>query len=480
MKHSLTKAAAFLLCVLTLALAVPAFAFPSTGNVLVSTSVYTAPNGAQVIGTMGNGQVQLLGQEGNYYKIAVGTGGYDFGYIDVNAVSVNQSTTMTVSGSGANGATATPAPQSTGTPGYITGVKNDAPMRAEASKSSTLVANVPANSAVNILGTSGDYTQISTASGQTGYVLSKYVATGTPSASSGSSAGASSDTIMLEAPVVMASTAKTIYLRKTPTASTKSANLVKKLTGMKGKAVTVLGSAGTEYYYVTANGYTGYAKSADLAPAAVGAAAQVSYATGDKAQDKWGEVVKIDGTNIGSAYGKLYDNNIYCNGMNSKGTDFYYNAYSGKKNYFYMFSPQNAGVHVLMSHNMQSSKTGGHYLHHVQNAWLGKSKCEKGCSIDPAAKTSTFYINYANHTAWQLVAFFEGSSSMRDTFAQNYGATGAQKGALISKFLGYSTSEYKGAVIGSAAETDDVMVFITCGDKGSKGGTFLCMLLKGA
>lgn len=476
MKKVLKRITAVALCALMLAFAVPVLAFPSTGTVTISTSIFSASNGAQAIATLGSGQVQILDQEGNYYKIAVGQGGYDFGYIATSAVTLDSSSTGTTTPVTTD-TSATP----TGNPGYITGVKNDAPLRSEPSKSGTLIENVRLNSTVSILGTSGDYTQVATAAGNTGYILSKYVASGTPTAASYSAgAAAGADTVMLEAPVTMVSTAKTIYMRKTPTSSTKSANLVKKLTSMKGKAVSVLGSAGTEYLYASYDGYTGYVKAADLAPAATGAAAQMSYATGDKAQDKWGEIVKIDGTNIGSAYGKLYDNNIYCNGMNSKGSDFYYNAYSGKKNYFYMFSPQNAGVHVLMSHNMQSSKTGGHYLHHVQNAWLGKSKCEKGCSIDSAAKTSTFYITYANHTQWQLVAFFEGSASMRNTFAQNYGATGAQKASLISQFLGYSTSTYKGAVVGSAAETDDIMVFITCGDKGSKGGTFLCMLLKGA
>lgn len=478
MKHSLNRIIAAALCALTLVFAVPALAFPSMGTVIVSTPIYASVDGTATNMTLNNGQVQILGQEGNYYKITVGQNGYDYGYIPTNVVTVDTGTTTTTTTAG--GTTPSSSTTPAGTPGYITGVKNDAPLRSEPSKSGALLENVTVNSTVSILGYSGDYTQVATASGKTGYILSKYVASGSAGSSSSSGSAASADTVMLEAPVTMVSIAKTIYLRKTPSSSTKSANLVKKLTGMKGKAVQVLGSAGSEYLYVSANGYTGYAKSVDLTPAATGAAAQASYATGDKAQDKWGEIVKIDGTNIGSAYGKLYDNNIYCNGLNSKGSDFYYNAYSGKKNYFYMFSPQNAGVHVLMSHNMQSSKTGGHYLHHVQNAWLGKSKCEKGCSIDSAAKTSTFYITYANHTQWQLVAFFEGSAAMRNTFAQNYTATGAQKASLISQFLGYSTSAYKGAVIGSAAETDDIMVFITCGDKGSKGGTFLCMLLKGA
>ena len=68
-----------------------------------------------------------------------------------------------------------------------------------------------------------------------------------------------------------------------------------------------------------------------------------SYATvtGTSA-DRWGTIVQIPGTKIGSAYGKLYDNSIYCNGLNSKQTDYYYNTYSGSKNYFFSLVPQNA------------------------------------------------------------------------------------------------------------------------------------------
>jgi len=301
------------------------------------------------------------------------------------------------------------------------------------------------------------------------------VAGGTPGSSSAGSSASGAGATMFEKPLQMASKDKTIYMRKTPTSSTKSKDLVKKLTGVKGHVFDILGHAG-QFYYASYSGYTGYVKAADFVTYTPGATANL--ATGDKSKDKWGEMVKIEGTNIGSAYGQLYDNNIYCNGLNSKG-EYYYNDYNGKKNYFYMLSPQNAPVAVLMSHNMRSSLTGGHYLHHVQNAWLGVSKCEsckKSCSN---AKTSIFHISYEKHTQWQLIGFFEGSASMRDYTAVNYGVTGAAKKAWIDTYLSYCTSKYKGAVLGSATENDDVMSFITCGDKGSAGGTFLCMLLKG-
>ncbi len=462
MKTTLKRILSILLCALTLLAAVPALA--ATGTAAAGTKVYVGASTAQEMGTISTaGQVTILGESGDFYQISANGG---TGYVLKSMVTPDSSGTTTTASSPA----ATPAANA----GYVTGVKNDAPLRAEASKSSTLVENVPANSSLLILSTSGDYTQVTTAAGNTGFILSKYVGYGTPSAPA---AASNASDVMLETPQDMVSVAKTIYMRKTPDKSTKSSNVVKKLSGVKGHVFKVIGTNGSTWYKATYGEYTGYVLMTDLAsPSAAGAAAG-SYATGDKSKDKWGEIVKIDGTNIGTAYGKLYDNNIYCNGLNSKG-EYYYNAYSGKKNYFYMLSPQGAPIHVLMSHNMQSSKTGGHYLHHVQNAWLGTAKCEKCKGACSNAKTSIFYINYNGKTQWQLIGFFEGNATMRNYAAVNFGLTGSAKKGWIDTFLSYCTSKYKGAVLGSAADTDDVMSFITCGDNGSKGGTYLCMLLK--
>ncbi len=471
MKQKLYRVLAGALCALTLFAAVPAFALPTSGTVASGTTIYAGASEAQVLGTLSYGQVQILGQSGNFYQISVGG---TTGYVLVNAITPDSTSTSTTTTTN----TTTTNTVSGAAAGYITNCDSNVNMRASASKSSDKVGTVNKNEAVSIIIVEGDYTKITTASGVSGYVLSKYVASGTPGASSASGAAVSSETAMLPNAMPMVSISKTIYMRKTSDTSTKSKNLVKKLSSMKGKVFTVLGTVGSEQYYATYGEYTGYVKSADFTTAAAAGTMTASYATGDKAKDRWGEIVKIDGTNIGSAYNKLYDNSIYCNGLNSK-NQYYYNDYNGKKNYFYMLSSQNAPIAVLMSHNMQSSKTGGHYLHHVQNAWLGVAKCEKCKENCSGAKTSTFYISYEKHTQWQLIGFFEGNASMRDYAAVNYGLTGSAKKAWIDKILSYCTSSYKGAALGTAADTDDVMMFITCGDKGSKGGTFLCMLLKG-
>lgn len=464
MKKTMKRILSAALCALTLLAAIPAFA--ATGTAAAGTKVYVGASTAQEMGTINTaGQVTILGESGDFYQISASGG---TGYVLKSMVTPDASGTTTTT---AATPTATPAANA----GYVTGVKNDAPLRAEASKSSTLLENAPLHSALVILSTSGDYTQVTTAAGNTGFILSKYVAYGTPSAPA---AASNANDVMLETPQQMVSVAKTIYMRKTPDKSTKSSNVVKKLSGVKGHVFNVIGTNGSTWYKATYGEYTGYVLMVDLAsPSATGTLSAGSYATGDKAKDKWGEIVKIDGTNIGTAFGKLYDNSIYCNGLNKK-NEYYYNGYDGRKNYFYMLSPQGAPIHVLMSHNMQSSKTGGHYLHHVQNAWLGVSKCEKCKESCANAKTSIFYINYDGKTQWQLIGFFEGNASMRNYAAVNFGLTGAAKKGWIDTFLSYCTSKYKGAVLGSAADTDDVMSFITCGDNGSKGGTYLCMLLK--
>ncbi len=471
MKQKLHRILAAALCALTLLAAVPVLAIPTSGTIMTPTTVYTGASEAQVLGTVTSGQVQILGQEGNFYKISVGG---TTGYVLISTISADNTAATTTTTTGTTTTQTVPG----GTPGYITNCDSNVNMRAAASKDSQKLGSVNKNEAVSILQNEGEYTKITTSAGVTGYVLSKYVASGTPSAGASAAGGASAaSATMLEKPISMVSISKNIYMRKTTDTSTKSKNLVKKISSAKGKVFTILGTVGSEQFYATYGEYTGYVKATDFTTVSA-TAVTASYATGDKSKDKWGEIVKIDGTNIGSAYGKLYDNSIYCNGLDSK-NQYYYNAYSGKKNYFYMLSPQNAPIAVLMSHNMQSSKTGGHYLHHVQNAWRGVAKCEKCKESCAGAKTSVFQISYEKHTQWQLIGFFEGNASMRDYTAVNFGLTGPNKQAWIDKYLSYCTSQYKGAVLGSATEADDVMSFITCGDNGSKGGTFLCMLLKG-
>ena len=279
----------------------------------------------------------------------------------------------------------------------------------------------------------------------------------------------------------------------------------------KGSTVTILEQT-NGWYKVTYKSYTGYL-SADYvrvvgggasAPGSAGSTGGVNtpgstgnnvgsvssngtkYAkyTGTSA-DIWGSM-SVAGTNI--------NDNIYCNAVNNKG-QFVYNAYSSSKNNLYAFSYLTDPIAVIYGHNMrkvakkQTTNLGLHELHHVQNAWLGKAKCEacgRSCS---GAKTSTFNINYNGSSSWTLVGFFELSNSTMSSAAQrkkiqtyasfNSTLTGSAKQQWVDTMMSYCNSKYLGATLGSISGSDKVMVIITCADKSGSKNQSMYMILKG-
>ena len=201
--------------------------------------------------------------------------------------------------------------------------------------------------------------------------------------------------------------------------------------------------------------------------------------------DIWGSM-SVAGTNI--------NDNIYCNAVNNKG-QFVYNAYSSSKNNLYALSYLTDPIAVIYGHNMrkvakkQTTNLGLHELHHVQNAWLGKDKCEacgRSCS---GAKTSTFNINYNGSSSWTLVGFFELSNSTMSSAAQrkkiqtyasfNSTLTGSAKQQWVDTMMSYCNSKYLGATLGSISGSDKVMVIITCADKSGSKNQSMYMILKG-
>ena len=279
----------------------------------------------------------------------------------------------------------------------------------------------------------------------------------------------------------------------------------------KGSTVTILEQT-NGWYKVTYKSYTGYL-SADYvrvvgggasAPGSAGSTGGVNtpgstgnnvgsvssngtqYAkyTGTSA-DIWGSM-SVAGTNI--------SDNIYCNAVNNKG-QFVYNAYSSSKNNLYALSYLTDPIAVIYGHNMrkvakkQTTNLGLHELHHVQNAWLGKDKCEycgRSCS---GAKTSTFNINYNGSSSWTLVGFFELSNSTMSSAAQrkkiqtyasfNSTLTGSAKQQWVDTMMSYCNSKYLGATLGSISGSDKVMVIITCADKSGSKNQSMYMILKG-
>ena len=282
----------------------------------------------------------------------------------------------------------------------------------------------------------------------------------------------------------------------------------------KGATVTLLEytSSDNGWYKVIYGSYTGYL-SADYvrvvgggasAPGSAGSTGGVNtpgstgnnvgsvssngtkYAkyTGTSA-DIWGSM-SVAGTNI--------NDNIYCNAVNNKG-QFVYNAYSSSKNNLYALSYLTDPIAVIYGHNMrkvakkQTTNLGLHELHHVQNAWLGKAKCEycgRSCS---GAKTSTFDINYNGSSSWTLVGFFELSNSTMSSAAQrkkiqtyasfNSTLTGSAKQQWVDTMMSYCNSKYLGATLGSISGSDKVMVIITCADKSGSKNQSMYMILKG-
>ena len=279
----------------------------------------------------------------------------------------------------------------------------------------------------------------------------------------------------------------------------------------KGSTVTILEQT-NGWYKVTYKSYTGYL-SADYvrvvgggasAPGSAGSTGGVNtpgstgnnvgsvssngtkYAkyTGTSA-DIWGSM-SVAGTNI--------NDNIYCNAVNNKG-QFVYNAYSSSKNNLYALSYLTDPIAVIYGHNMrkvakkQTTNLGLHELHHVQNAWLGKAKCEycgRSCS---GAKTSTFDINYNGSSSWTLVGFFELSNSTMSSAAQrkkiqtyasfNSTLTGSAKQQWVDTMMSYCNSKYLGATLGSISGSDKVMLIITCADKSGSKNQSMYMILKG-
>ncbi|MDO5110783.1 MAG: hypothetical protein Q4E65_00595 [Clostridia bacterium] len=184
--------------------------------------------------------------------------------------------------------------------------------------------------------------------------------------------------------------------------------------------------------------------------------------------DVWGSI-SIPG-------GRSYS--IYSNRSDGKG-GYYYN-----KDYNHIFSmtPQNAQVAVIMGHNMRKSGKMFHALHHVQNAWLGKGKCERcGASCTASHKASSFDLSYDGYKKWDLVCFYETESSEpASTLSFNALSTGG-----VSSWLDYQLSRAgsskKGMTVGTASSSDKLMILITCGDKvGGKTGARLYMVLKAA
>ena len=82
------------------------------------------------------------------------------------------------------------------------------------------------------------------------------------------------------------------------------------------------------------------------------------------------------------------------NYTNSAGTKYYYAAENRKGHYEYVhtLTAKGSQVHSILGHNVRGGKGKYfHNLHHVQNALIGKSRCE-GCGGSCGSKFNTTSI----------------------------------------------------------------------------------------
>lgn len=306
----------------------------------------------------------------------------------------------------------------------------------------------------------------------------------------------------------------TVYIRKTPNASSESGNLVVKLNGVRGEDFTFTAENGS-FYFTKYGSYEGYVRKKDFSvmetpvpgekgewkslgdasnvstpapaldvsptPQPTRQIEQQSTTTVSSASSASGEYAKAIGGE-GDIWGRISipggsSHYIYCNARNKDNTDFYYN-----KDYRHIFAmtPKDAQVSVIMGHNMRKSASMFHSLHHVQNAWLGKASCEKcGKSCGESCKSSIFNIDYNGAKQWELVCFYETEKSEpASTLSYNALSTG-DAGSYASTQLSRASSNSKGKVLSSAGSGDKLMMLITCGDMiGGATGARLYMLLK--
>ncbi len=266
------------------------------------------------------------------------------------------------------------------------------------------------------------------------------------------------------------STDRTIIMRVNPDSSTEAENVVKTIKSAKGKSFELLGENGS-WYFARYEGSEGFVRKVDFTIVDPNATPAPAADTSAPSGDKWGKI-KVDGTKI--------NHTIYCNAIS--GNDYKYN-----KSYYNIFSMTgySSQVTVLMGHNMRKSASSSrgmfHTLHHVQNAFLGKSACESCGAKCSGAKTSVFDIDYQGYKKWQLLCFYETPTEGAYNILANTVSGASSPGSWIStQYANANTSGYKGGVVdNSGTGSDRLMVLITCGDKyGASSTSRLYMVLK--
>ena len=324
----------------------------------------------------------------------------------------------------------------------------------------------------------------------------------TSGGTAGSTGGTASGVNMYDKAKSAVSKDNNIYVRSTATSSTKGAT---KLRNMRGKTFTVLGTdASGSFLYADYNGTRGFVRAQDFTftsgnvveqkpnnntgtnggnvtsnntgMAAIGTPA--GKGTGSSSE-KWGSI-SIPGADKYPIYGNYIGE--------KKGKTYYYYDYVLSKSYYYVHTTtaQGSQVAVVMGHNNRkkvgTSKSYFHNLHHIQNAILGKSSCEK-CKASCSGYGKSISASWEGSSSWEVVAFFEvpknkAYKNILPQMAQPWNYTTAQYLSNVKSYVNTFSSK---SWANTSALTDNgkYMMLVTCGDSGDNDSIAkLYMLLK--
>lgn len=283
----------------------------------------------------------------------------------------------------------------------------------------------------------------------------------TPAATPAPSANAN-NVQYFSAPKTGISRDSAIYMRTSPNIPEKPAdsdsNVARKVKHAKGAAFSLLGESG-DWYYAEYDGTKGFVKKADFT---------------------------IQEANTGSG-AKTYT--IYGNYTNSAGTKYYYAAENRKGHYEYVhtLTAKGSQVHSILGHNVRGGRGKYfHNLHHVQNALIGKSRCE-GCGGSCGSKfnTTSITMKLDGYSKWDIMCLYEiGPNQSTGILAYNARPWGTSASSYVSTQLSYAADKAnKGWINPNVSYSDGgkYAMLITCGDKyenNSNATSKLYVLLK--